>query len=103
MRRIIASVASHNRAAFSATTSKHRLNIRRRAGNDPQDFTRGRLLLQRFLQFLEQPDVLNGDDRLVGEGFEKGNLFVRKRSNFRASNENRSNRNALSQQRRAEY
>ena len=31
---------------------EHRLNIRRRAGNHAQDFTRRGLLLQRFLEFL---------------------------------------------------
>ena len=50
----------------------------------PQDFTRRRLLLQRLgqfaiavLQFLEQPHVLDGDDRLVGEGFEQARSAYR--------------------------
>src|SRR5687767_4909894 len=50
------------------------LNIGRRAGDDAQDLTRRSLLLQRFFEFLEQPDILDGDDRLVGEGFEQGDL-----------------------------
>ena len=49
---------------------QHRLNIRRRAGDDAQYLARRRLLLQRFLEFLEQPHVLDRDHRLVGEGFE---------------------------------
>ena len=53
---------------------QHRLNIRRRAGDDAQDLTRRSLLLQRFLEFLEQPHVLDGDHRLVGEGFEELDL-----------------------------
>ena len=53
---------------------QHRLNVRRRAGDDAQDFTRRRLLFQRFLEFLEQPHVLDGDHRLIGEGFEKLDL-----------------------------
>ena len=53
---------------------KHRLNIRRRAGDDTQDLARRRLLLQRLLEFLEQPHVLDGDHRLVGEGFKKLDL-----------------------------
>ena len=53
---------------------QHRLNIRRRAGDDAQDFTRRSLLLQRFLEFLEQPDVLDRDHRLVGEGFKELDL-----------------------------
>ena len=40
----------------------------------PKDFTRGSLLLQRFLEFLEQPHVLDGDDGLIGEGFEQLDL-----------------------------
>ena len=53
---------------------QHRLNIRRRAGDDTQDFTRRRLLLQRLLEFLEQPHVLDGDHGLVGEGFKELDL-----------------------------
>ena len=29
-----------------------------------------------LLKFFEQPDVLDGDDGLGGEGFEKFNMFV---------------------------
>ena len=53
---------------------EHRLNIRRRTGDNAQDFTRRCLLLQRFLQFLEQPHVLDGDHGLVGEGFKQLDL-----------------------------
>ena len=53
---------------------QHRLNIRRRAGNDAQDFTRRSLLLERFLEFLKQPNILDRDDGLVGEGFEQLDL-----------------------------
>ena len=53
---------------------QHRLNVRRRAGDDTQNFARRSLLLQRLLEFLEQPDVLDGDHRLVGEGFEQLDL-----------------------------
>ena len=44
-----------------------------------QDFTRRRLLLQRFtsvrgcvarLEFVKQANVLNGDDRLIGKGLQ---------------------------------
>ena len=53
---------------------QHRLDIRRRAGDDAQDFARRRLLLQRLLEFLEQPHVLDGDHGLVGEGFKQLDL-----------------------------
>ena len=50
------------------------LNIRRRAGDHAENLTRGSLLLQRFLELLEQPHVLDGDDGLVGEGFNQLDL-----------------------------
>ena len=36
-----------------------------------------RQLARSRLQFLEQPHVLDGDDRLVGEGFEESDLSSR--------------------------
>src|SRR5262249_4624656 len=53
---------------------EHRLNVGRRAGDNAQDFARGRLLLQGLLQFLEQPNVLDGNHRLIGEGFKQLDL-----------------------------
>ena len=53
---------------------QYRLNIRRRAGDDAQDLARRRLLLQCLGEFLKQPHVLDGDHRLVGEGFEQLDL-----------------------------
>ena len=50
------------------------LNIGRRAGDNPQDFTCRRLLLQRFFEFLEQPHVLDGDYGLIGKGLKKFDL-----------------------------
>ena len=46
-----------------------RVGYRSGAGDHTQDFTGRRLLLQRFLEFLEQTDILDGDHRLVSEGF----------------------------------
>ena len=71
-----ASVASHKPRGVLGDGIQHRLNIRRRAGDHAQDLARRRLLLQRFLEFLEQPHVLDGDDRLVGEGLEQLDLLV---------------------------
>ena len=53
-----------------------------------------------LLQFLEQPHVLDGDHGLVGEGFEKRDLFVRERTDLRSPNANHPDRNSLPQQRR---
>src|SRR5215467_11064672 len=68
---------------------EHGLHVGRRAANDAEHFGCRRLMLQRlaqfrvaFLQFLEQPDVLNSDHRLIGEGLQKRNLFLRKRTNL---------------------
>ena len=57
---------------------EHRLHVGGRAADDAEHFGGRRLMLQRLaqfrialLQFLEQPHVLDGDHRLVGEGFEE--------------------------------
>ena len=62
-----------------------RLHVGRRAADDAEHLGRCRLMLQGFaqfcvalLEFFEQPDVLDGDDGLVGEGFEQRDLLVRK-------------------------
>src|SRR5262245_66164872 len=60
-----------SRSANSGSILRHHiqdgLNVCRRAGDDAQDFTRRSLLFQRFLQFVEQPHVLDRDYRLIGE------------------------------------
>ena len=82
-----------------------RLHVRRRAADDPEHLGGCRLMLQglaqfgvALLEFLEQTDVLDGDHGLVGEGFKQLDLLVSKRTNFHAANQNRSNRNAFTQQ-----
>src|SRR5262245_21512585 len=80
------------RTAYSRSALRdriqHRLDVGRRTSDDTQYFTRRRLLLQRLLEFLEQPHVLDGDHRLIGEGFENFDLRIREWSNFRATNRN---------------
>ena len=87
---------------------KHRLHVRRRAADDAEHLGRCRLMLQRLAQFrvalaefLEQADVLDSDDGLIGEGLEQRDLFVRERTDFGAANRDRANGNALAQQRRS--
>src|SRR5262245_16498175 len=75
------------------------MEVRRRTSDHTQDFTRRGLLLQRFLEFLEQPHILDGDNRLVGEGPEQRNLIVREWPNLKATNEDYTESNALTQQR----
>ena len=84
-----------------------RLHVRGRAADDAEHLGRCRLMLQRLAQFcvalldlLEQPHVLDRDDRLIGEGFEKLDLLFGKRPDLRATNHDRPDRNALAQQRR---
>ncbi len=71
-----------------------RLHVRGRAADDAEHLGRRRLMLQRLAQFcvalaefLEQPHVLDGDDGLVGEGFEQSNLLFGERTNLRAAND----------------
>ena len=61
---------------------KHLLQIERRPADDLEHVGRGRLLLKRLrqlararLDFVEQPHVLDGDHRLVGEGLEQRDLL----------------------------
>ena len=44
----------------------------------------GGLLLQRFAQLVEQPGVLDGDDRLAGEVLHQLDLLVGERANLLA-------------------
>ena len=46
---------------------EHRLKLAGRTGDDLQHLGGRGLLLQRFAQLVEQPRILDGDDRLVGE------------------------------------
>src|SRR5262245_30749914 len=81
------------------------LHICGRPADDVKHLGCCRLMLQSLtefcvalLDFLEQPHILDGDHGLVGEGFEKGDLFFSKRSNFLATDRDDSYRNTLSQQ-----
>ena len=58
---------------------EHRLHVRRRARDHAQDLACGGLPLQRLLRLVEQPDVLDGNDRLVGKRLEERNLLGRER------------------------
>ena len=63
-----------------------RLHVSRRAADDAEHLGRCRLMFQSLsqfcvalLQFLEQPYVLDRDDGLVREGFEKSDLLIGER------------------------
>ena len=82
---------------------QHGLNIRWRTSDHLKNIARRRLLLQCFSESLEQPNVLDSDHRLIGKGFEKRDLLLRERTNFRSAYENSAYRYAFSEQRRNEY
>jgi hypothetical protein len=89
---------------------EHRLDVRRRARDHTEDVASGRLLGQGLgqldvahLQFLEQADVLDGDDGLVGEGFEQRDLIVGERLGHQPPYHDDPDRQAFSQQRRGEH
>src|SRR5262245_20473503 len=65
---------------------EYRLDVGRRLADNAQDLTRRRLLFQRLLRLVEQPNVLNGDNRLVGEGLEERDLVVGKWSRLATAN-----------------
>src|SRR5262245_60505960 len=44
------------------------------------------------LQFLKQPHVLDGDDRLVGKGFEQRDLIISERTDLLAADRNNPDR-----------
>ena len=67
-------VASHSRAAFSATTSSTGWISVGELAMTPKISLVAVCCSKRLLEFLEQPDVLDGDDRLVGEGLEQLDL-----------------------------
>ena len=56
-----------------------------------------RQLARPRLQFLEQPYVLDGDHRLISEGFEEGNLLVSEGPYLGSANDNYTDGNSLAQ------
>src|SRR5262245_64236760 len=75
---------------------EHRLHVRRRAADDAKHLGCCRLMLQCLPQFrialldlLEQPHVLDGDHRLIGEGFKQFYLSWRKWPDLSSANKNR--------------
>ena len=63
---------------------EHRLQIEGRAADHLEHVGGGGLLLQRFAQLVEQPRVLDGDDRLGGEILDQLDLLVGERADLLA-------------------
>jgi hypothetical protein len=84
---------------------EHRLEDRRevtrRGIDDLQHLGSRSLSLQRFLLLGQEPRVLDGDDRLVGEVLEQLNLFGAERSHFGAVDKDGANQCAILQHRDA--
>src|SRR5207244_3595451 len=75
-----------------------RLDIRLRLADDAQDLAGGGLLVQRRGEFAvarlklgEEAHVLDGDDGLIGEGFQQRDLLGRELSGIGASHGDRTN------------
>jgi hypothetical protein len=78
-RKMMVSYASQSRP-------EHRLNLRRRSADHVEHVARRGLIFERFLQLrsprlhlLEKADIVDGDHRLVGEGFQERDLLLGKR------------------------
>src|SRR5262245_2724083 len=72
------------------------LDVGLRLADDAQDLGGGRLLLQGLFCLVEESDILNRDDRLVGEGSKQRNLLVSEWFRFSTSDHDRSQRAAFS-------
>ena len=57
--------------------------------DDPEDVGRRFLFFERILQLAELADVLDGDDGLGGEGFDKGDLVGTERGDLAAAEHDR--------------
>ena len=65
----------------------------------PSDAPAPRAIPRCAPEFFEQPHVLDRDDGLVGEGFQKSDLFLRERTDLRATNHDHADRLVLAHQR----
>src|SRR5262245_43922122 len=88
---------------------EHRLDIGGRAADDAEHIAGRSLILQGLLEFalaclfcLEQPRVLDGDQRLIGKGADECDLLLSERLDEALEQHNHANRNAIAQQRYAE-
>src|SRR5262249_41311395 len=81
---------------------EHRPQVERGATDDLEHVGSGCLLLQRFAQLVEQPRVLDGDDRLGGEIAEQLDLFIAEWPDLLAIDHDRSNQVLVLQHRHGE-
>src|SRR5262252_8345706 len=81
---------------------EHRLHIRLRPADHAQDVAGGGLRVERRgqlpvagLQLREEPDILDGYDRLIREGLEQADLFLREWAHLESPDDDRSDRRLL--------
>ena len=86
------------------------LHVRGRAADDAKHLGGCGLMLQgfaqfciAFLQFLEQPHILDGDHSLIGEGFKQFDLLFGERADLHAADMNRPDGNSLAQKWRGQH
>src|SRR4030095_5030483 len=81
---------------------EHWLHICGRPRDHLKDLTGRREFTITRLQLREQPDILDGDDRLVGEGLQQGDLPLGEQLRLCAAQHDRTDRGSFTQQRNAE-
>jgi hypothetical protein len=82
--------------------AENRLHVRGRAADDTEHFRRRGLMFQSFaqfgiafLQFSEQPDILDRDDSLRGKNFKQLYVPFRKWPDFLSPNNDYADRNSF--------
>src|SRR5262249_11737750 len=78
---------------------EYRLDVSWRATDDAQELAGRRLLFERLLRLVEQPHVFNGNDGLIGEGLEQGDLPLREGSRRVTSHRDRPDGFSITEQR----
>ncbi|KWT96932.1 hypothetical protein APY03_1934 [Variovorax sp. WDL1] len=82
---------------------EHRPGVGHRAADDPQDLGAGGLLRERVLGLVDEPQVLDGDRGLAGEGRQQLDLALRRLAGVGPGHRDRADGLAVLQQRHAEH
>jgi hypothetical protein len=91
--------AADQRHCGSHQRIEHSLQIERRAADDFQHVGGRGLLLQGLLRFVEEPDIVDGDDGLIGESLEQFDLPVCERARLFARDVDGADRLAVAKHR----
>ena len=82
---------------------EHGPGVGGRLADDPQDLGRRRLPRQRLLRFVEEPRVLDCDDRLIGEGLQEFHVVRGEGARFLARHADHAYAGAVAHQRREQH